>query len=158
MRRLAGIVALLAAAAVAYAAWDYSRYQHVTERSLALAFTGGPRPDAEAAAVRLNQVRGIAPDDRPEGLQGCFGDWIAVPGPDREFVLAPAAVLIPKPPIWLRCFDGDRLAEDLASGAATAYAYPVYSEGSDLRLIVLAYPSPQNGGVFWSAAPAGGMQ
>jgi hypothetical protein len=70
------------------------------------------------AEVPVADYDGIDSTSSPLKLRGCFRiDPAAVAG------LTPAPDATPlTPPFWFGCFDAGALTEDLASGAATAYA------------------------------------
>ena len=72
----------------------------------------------EGEAVPIADYDGIDSSSSPLKLRGCFGiDPAAVAG------LTPATDATPlNAPFWFGCFDAGALTDDLASGAATAYA------------------------------------
>ena len=69
-------------------------------------------------AVPVADYDGIDSASSPLKLRGCF-----VIDPAAVAALAPVADATPlTPPFWFRCFDAGALTDDLASGAAKAYA------------------------------------
>lgn len=110
-RRLGiGFLVFLALFVVALVWFQFFAFYH-RERGLeTLAILGRPVPVAD--------YDGIAATSSPLKLRACLRlDPAAVAG------LAPAPEATPlTPPFWFRCFDTGRLTEDLASGAAQAYA------------------------------------
>ena len=101
----------------------------------------------ETAAPELGRLavadyRGIDAASSPLKLRGCFrvdpaARPASTPAPDATPLVAP---------FWFRCFDAGRLTDDLAAGAATAYAVARDApQGFDLMLA--AYPDGR--GYLW---------
>lgn len=96
----------------------------------------------DGRAVPVAGYDGIDSTSSPLKLRACLRiDPAAVAG------LAPAADAVPlTPPFWFRCFDVGRLTDDLASGAARAYAIARGDPpGFDLMLAVY----PDGRGYLW---------
>jgi hypothetical protein len=96
----------------------------------------------ELVPFPVADYRGIDASSSPLKLRGCFRlDPAAAAG------LAPAPDATPLvAPFWFRCFDAGELADDLAAGAATAYAVARDAPpGFDLMLA--AYPDGR--GYLW---------
>lgn len=100
----------------------------------ALEIAGAPVPVAE--------YDGIDSASSPLKLRGCFRI-----DPAAVAALAPVADATPlTPPFWFRCFDSGKLTEDLASGAAKAYALTRNDpEGFDQMIAVY----PDGRGYLW---------
>jgi hypothetical protein len=124
------MIGLLAFTAVFAAALVYFQFFAFYQRTTSfdgLAVAGAPVP--------VSDWEGIDAASSPLKLRGCFRTdpaafAAAEPAPDAEPLL---------PPFWFDCFDARALSQDLAAGAATAYAVARDApEGFDL--FVAVYP------------------
>ena len=72
--------------------------------------------DAYGDTFPVSDYRGIEASSSPLKLRACFTvDWDYIPSEEFRGVAEPLTA-----PYWFDCFDAETIAQDLASGAATA--------------------------------------
>ena len=119
------------------AALIYTQFFAYYERATGVAFL-----TIAGAAVPVASYDGIDSASSPLKRRGCF-----TLDPTALATLAPAVDPTPlTPPFWFRCFDAQAIEQDLASGAARAYAIAT-DDPKGFATMIAVYPDGR--GYLW---------